>query len=61
MTLENIHPITFRKYTKHSIKMFRNKITCSFNNMETGKLFIKKFSALHLNIFVVNVFNKRTS
>ena len=26
-TLEIIHPITFRKYTKHPIKV---KITCSF-------------------------------
>ena len=49
-----IHPITFRNYIKHPIKVLRNNITSS-----TCNLLIKRFSALHLNIFVPNVFNKR--
>ena len=54
-TLETIHPITFRNYTKHPIKVLRNKN----NIMLTWNLFIKPFPALHLNIFVSNVFYKR--
>ena len=55
MTLKIIHPITFQNYTKHPIKVLQNKN----NIMQTCNLFIKRFSALHLNIFVPNVFNKR--
>ena len=52
--LKIIHPITFRNCTKHPIKVLWNKITsCTCN------LFIKRFTTLHLNIFVPNVFNKR--
>ena len=52
-TLEIIHPITFRNYTKHPMKVLRNKI----NIILTCNLFIKRFIALYLNIFVPNVFN----
>ena len=51
MTLEIIHPIKFVNDTNHPIKVLQNKKTCN--------LFIKRFSALHLNIFILNAFNKR--
>ena len=51
--LNIIHPITFRNYTKYPIKFLRNK-----NNMYMQP-FYKTVPALHLNIFVPNVFNKR--
>ena len=54
-TLKIIHPITFQNYTKHPIKVLRNEN----NIMLTCNLFTKRFPALHLNIFVPNVFNKR--
>ena len=47
--------MTSRNYTKHPIKVLRNKN----NIMQTCKLFRKRFSTLHLYFFVPNVFNKR--
>ena len=47
MTLEIIHPITFRKYRKHQIKVSRNKNNVFF--YKRVNLFIKGFSELHLN------------
>ena len=52
--LKIIYPITFRSYTKHPIKVLRNK-----NNIMYMQPFYKTVPALHLNIFVPNVFNKR--
>ena len=31
--LKNIHPITFRKYAKHLVKVLFKKSGCSFKNM----------------------------
>ena len=55
-TLKIIHSITFRNYAKHQIKVLRNKN----NIMYIMNLFIKRFPALHLNIFVANVFRRET-
>ena len=52
-TLKIIHPITFRNYTKHPIKVLRNK-----NNIVYMQPFYKTILVLHLNIFEPNVFNK---
>ena len=50
-TLEIIHPITFRKYTKYLIKVFRDKNNMFFwEYVDIHNLFIKWLSALHLNI-----------
>ena len=45
--------MTLQNYTKHPIKVLQNK-----NNMETLNLFMKRFPTLHLNVFILNVFNK---
>ena len=52
-TLKIIYPIILRNYTKHPIKVLRNK-----NNMYMQP-FYETVPALHLNIFLPNEFNKR--
>ena len=53
MTLKIIHPITFRNYTKHPLKVLRNK-----NNMYMQPFYIT-IPRTPSEYFVPIVFNKR--
>ena len=52
--LKIIHPISFRNYTNHPIKVLKIKITSCKH-----VAFLKRLPTLHVNIFVANVFNNR--
>ena len=59
MTLEIIHPIIFGKYTKHPIKVSRNKNNMFFNEHVNMQPFYKRVLRTSPEHFYIDMYLKR--